>query len=109
VRRRSWRLRIPREAQACPHCDGTGRPVDRLALGMLLRQERERAGLSLSELAAELGISKGFLGKVETGIGRAGTAFAMRVCVAIEAIRGNRAPLGRAGRGRLSKRVDGGL
>lgn len=89
-RRRRAALRIPREAQPCPHCDGTGRPVDRTALGMLLRQERERAGLSLSEVAAELGISKGFLGKVETGVGRAGSAFALRVRVAIEAILGDR-------------------
>lgn len=52
---------------ACPRCLGTGRILDAKAIGKAMQARREKAGLTLREVAAEIGISIGYLGDREHG------------------------------------------
>jgi len=51
----------------CSHCSGAGRVFDAKAIGEAMRRRRERANLTLREVAAELKISIGYLGDRESG------------------------------------------
>lgn len=51
----------------CPRCSGTGRVFDVKAIGKAMQARREKAGLTLREVAAELGISIGYLSDREHG------------------------------------------
>lgn len=52
---------------ACPHCQGTGRIPDPVAVGAELRAARKRAGLTQRAMARILGISFGYLCDIEKG------------------------------------------
>ena len=51
----------------CPHCAGSGKVVDPTAVGLLLRDQRVAAGLSMRRLAALLGTSSGHIAGIESG------------------------------------------
>lgn len=51
----------------CPRCSGTGQIFDAKAIGKAMQARREEAGLTLREVAAELGITIGYLGDREHG------------------------------------------
>lgn len=51
----------------CPTCSGTGRLPDVKAIGKAMQARREKGGLTLREVAAELGISIGYLSDREHG------------------------------------------
>ena len=52
----------------CRHCRGTGKQLDHQLLGLLLREERQAAKLSLQAVADRLGISMCYLGELERGM-----------------------------------------
>jgi len=51
----------------CPKCDGTGKVLDRVAVGSEMRSERERAGVSLRRVARVSGKSVAYLSELELG------------------------------------------
>lgn len=51
----------------CRHCAGTGRLLDVKAIGIAMQARREKAGLTLREVAADMGISVGYLSDREHG------------------------------------------
>lgn len=51
----------------CPKCDGTGKVLDRRAVGSAMRSERERAGVSLRALGTILNVSAAYLSELELG------------------------------------------
>ena len=57
--------RIP--CEPCPRCDGLGYLAGDRAVGARMRKLRERAGLSLRELAARVGVSFTIVGDLERG------------------------------------------
>ena len=55
------------ETIPCTRCSGTGRVLDVKAIGKAMQARREKGGLTLREVAAELGISIGYLSDREHG------------------------------------------
>ena len=51
----------------CKHCNGTGKVIDMVALGISLQKEREATGLTLAEVSQSMGISVGYLSDMEHG------------------------------------------
>lgn len=51
----------------CPHCNGTGKVTDHAKLGARLQRQRNRAGLTLREVAKAMGISVSYLSDLEHG------------------------------------------
>jgi predicted transcriptional regulator len=51
----------------CSQCNGTGKELDQQALGAEMRKLRESAGVSLRQMASELGYSASFLSDLELG------------------------------------------
>ncbi len=51
----------------CPHCSGTGQIIDAEITGGAIWARRKKAGLTLREVAAEMGISIGYLSDRESG------------------------------------------
>lgn len=51
----------------CSNCGGTGRVFDTKAIGKAMQARREKAGLTLREVAAEMKISVGYLSDREHG------------------------------------------
>lgn len=51
----------------CPHCSGTGQLPDAKAIGKAMQARREKAGLKLREVAAEMGIKISSLSDREHG------------------------------------------
>lgn len=51
----------------CSKCNGTGRLPDPPEFGLKMRRERERAGIALRKMAANLDITPGFLCDMEHG------------------------------------------
>lgn len=58
---------IPLTNDICPACLGTGKIVDRIALGRQLRALREQAGISLQEMSWRLRTSTARISYMETG------------------------------------------
>ena len=56
-----------RDTLPCPRCNGTGRLPDDRVMGAAMRKRRERAGLSLRELARRLKLSAPYLSDLEVG------------------------------------------
>lgn len=54
------------ELVACERCGGTGK-VPAASTGMILRAERERAGVTLAAVASDMDISTAYLGDMERG------------------------------------------
>lgn len=51
----------------CKHCDGTGVEQDSAAIGLAMRQAREKSGQSGRETAKRMGISAAYLSDLELG------------------------------------------
>lgn len=51
----------------CVHCGGTGEVPDARKIGWGLRVARKRLGIGLREMAAEIGVSSGYLHDLEHG------------------------------------------
>ena len=51
----------------CPRCDGTGRVPDDRVMGAAMLKRREKAGLSLRDMAARTGLSPSYLSDLEVG------------------------------------------
>ena len=51
----------------CAHCNGTGKVPDSRKIGWELRTARKRVRIGLREMAAEIGVSSGYLHDLEHG------------------------------------------
>ncbi len=51
----------------CKRCGGSGLEPDHKAVGRQMRDKRERANISLSEMARRLGFSKAYVSDLELG------------------------------------------
>jgi hypothetical protein len=88
AKQRRQPLAIPRLAEACRFCDGTGHPIDALALGLMLRTLRGQRNVSLREIARRLEKSATYVLGVETAekkVGRVRVAFVRDYLKALEA------------------------
>lgn len=65
----SKRRPAPNPTRPCPHCGGTGRTLDSVAVGALLAAERERVGATKRAVAAAMAppVSEGYVGELERG------------------------------------------
>lgn len=55
------------KTQKCHCCDGTGRELDPVVTGKVLRAERFLAGLTQREIARRMGLSFPYLSQLEGG------------------------------------------
>ena len=51
----------------CDKCAGTGQVIDPRIIGADMRSQRVKAGISLRRMAAEMGVTPGFLSDMEHG------------------------------------------
>lgn len=58
-------VQVPRVAEPCRYCEGTGHQIDDVAVGRMLREQREARGVSLREMARRLGKSSTYVQSVE--------------------------------------------
>jgi predicted transcriptional regulator len=56
-----------REGTPCPRCYGTGVLPDDRAIGVQMRERRQRAGLTLRALARKLNLTAAYLSDLELG------------------------------------------
>lgn len=82
-------VRIPRVAEPCRYCDGTGHQIDDAAVGRMLRERREARGISLREIARRLGKSATYIQSVECAqrskVGRVKEGFVRQYLQQLEA------------------------
>lgn len=74
--------------QRCPTCLGSGKIPDFNVGPGQLRAARMRAGVSLRELAAEIGLSFGYIGDVERGDRKLTRKFAEVYMAGLEQLNG---------------------
>jgi len=55
------------KARNCHYCNGTGREADPVAIGKMLRRERQKTKIRPVDLARKLGITRGYLCDLEMG------------------------------------------
>lgn len=79
------RIKLPRKAEPCRVCGGTGHVIDEGPAGEILRKARESAGLGLREIATKLGVSATHVSDVERGHRKPSTAFLERYLAVIGA------------------------
>jgi len=58
---------IQPKTRACIYCDGSGKQIDDLATGELLRAERKAAGLTQTFVAEKLKFCKAYVHDLEKG------------------------------------------
>lgn len=51
----------------CEHCNGTGFEPDDRAIGQLMRERRMQRGITLTEMATRLQLTKSYLSDLEVG------------------------------------------
>lgn len=79
------RIKIPRKAEPCRACGGTGHAIDEGLAGEVLRNARESAGLGLREIATKLGVSATHVSDVERGNRKPSGDFLERYLAAVGA------------------------
>lgn len=58
---------LKREYRPCSKCAGTGKQLDAVRQGELMREARHKLGISLERMAEQSGVSVSYASNLETG------------------------------------------